>query len=391
MRVLHAYNQHRGGGGADYAARSTIEISRRYGLEVEVFTRNSEAMGKGLSGRFAAAFSAIYSPASMSAFREIMDSFRPDIVHAHEVFPFVTPWIIPEAARRGIPVVMSMPDYRLTCPMVTHLRDGQICMECTDGREHRVMLHNCRGSMAESFVVMAYNRMVRTLGLFHKHVARFIAPSEFTRSWFIEHAGIPPNRIVSNWPMIEIPPDTGDPSRGAYVAFAGRFDPEKGVDVIAAAARLAGLPCKASRNAASLVRIEVPADLDVEVTHSRQELLDFYRGARMLAVPSRALETFGLVAAEAMSHGIPVVAADIGSLPELVEHGVNGLLFPPNDAEALARTLRRLWDDPEACRQMGLAGRRKAAALWTGEAHFSRLQAIYEQVLAGQHTQVAAG
>jgi glycosyltransferase involved in cell wall biosynthesis len=151
------------------------------------------------------------------------------------------------------------------------------------------------------------------------------------------------------------------------------------------------VPHKASRNAASLVRIEVPAGLTVEVTHSRHELLNFYRGARILAVPSRALETFGLVAAEAMSHGIPVVAANIGSLPELVEHGVNGLLFPPNDTGALARALRTLWDDPEGCRRMGLAGRRKASALWTGEAHYGRLREVYEEVLAGQQSPAAVG
>jgi glycosyltransferase involved in cell wall biosynthesis len=381
MRVLHAYNQHRGGGGADNATRSIIEVSSRRGIEVEVFTRNSESLGRGLSGRLAAGFSAIYSPSSVAAFRQLLDSFRPDIVHAHEVFPFVTPWIVPEAARRRIPVVLSTVDYRITCPIVTHLRDGKVCTLCVGGNEHQALLHNCRGDLKESAVVTAYNTMVSRLGLFRRNVAVVVTPSEFTRRWLIKYGSFPEERVVAIPMFVEIPPTAADPALGTYVGFSGRLDPEKGVDILSEAARISGLPCKVSRNAASLIRIDVPANLEVEVTHFRQELFDFYRGARILAVPSRALETFGLVVAEALSHGIPVVASDLGPLPELVEHGVNGLVFPPNDAPALARALRTLWDDPEACCRMGAAGRQKAAAVWTADAHFQKLSSIYQRVL----------
>ena len=70
-------------------------------------------------------------------------------------------------------------------------------------------------------------------------------------------------------------------------------------------------------------------------------------------------ETFGLVAAEAMSHGVPVVAARIGALKELVEDGVDGLLFERGDPRDLAAALRRVWDDPDLCRRMGQAAREK--------------------------------
>ena len=86
---------------------------------------------------------------SVREFCALLDSFQPDIVHAHELYPLVSPWILPECTRRGIPVVMSCVDFRLTCPLVTHARQGQVCTKCVGGREHHAVLNNCRGSLPE--------------------------------------------------------------------------------------------------------------------------------------------------------------------------------------------------------------------------------------------------
>jgi glycosyltransferase involved in cell wall biosynthesis len=169
-----------------------------------------------------------------------------------------------------------------------------------------------------------------------------------------------------------------DPSAGTYVGCASRISPEKGMDTLVEAARLAGLPFSVSRNAASLVKAHMPADIPVVVTHDREELDAYYRGARMLVFPSHYFETFGLVGAEAMSHGVPVIAARVGALPELIDDGVNGMLFEPGDARDLARKVSRLWDDPELCRRLGQAARAKAASLWSPGSHFERTKAIYD-------------
>ncbi|MGH9786943.1 MAG: glycosyltransferase, partial [Terriglobia bacterium] len=92
-------------------------------------------------------------------------------------------------------------------------------------------------------------------------------------------------------------------------------------------------------------------------------------------------ETFGLVGAEAMSHGIPVVAARIGALSELVEDGVSGLLFEPGDPRDLAEKVTRLWDDPQLCRRLGQAARQRAMNLWRPQRHFERLISAYEEVV----------
>lgn len=380
MRVLHAYNQHRGGGGADNAARATIEVSRRHGLEVEVFTRDSEGLAPGLRGRIEAGASVVYAPSSVRAFRRRLDSFRPDVVHLHEVFPLVSPWILPECTRRGIPAVMTCVDYRLTCPVVTHLRGGRICTLCAGGREHWALVHNCRERLSESLAVAFYGALTRKLGLFHRHVSRFVAPSEFTRGWLADHAGIPRDRIATISPVVEIPAAAVDPDAGEYVAYAGRLTPEKGVETLVEAARISGLPFVIARHERSLVSLDVPPEVRVVSTRTREDLDAFYRRARVLVVPSIWFETFGLVAAEAMSHGVPVVASRIGALACLVEDGVDGLLFEPRDAVDLCDKVRRVWGDAALGRRLGAAGRRKARDLWSAERHFERLTELYDSV-----------
>src|SRR4029079_6830164 len=103
--------------------------------------------------------------------------------------------ILPECTRRNIPVVMSLYDYRLTCPVMTHLRGRAICTRCVGGREYSAVLGNCRDSAAESLTMGLYSYMTRKLRLVSGNVRHFIAFSEFQRRWMIEHANVAPEHI----------------------------------------------------------------------------------------------------------------------------------------------------------------------------------------------------
>ena len=112
-----------------------------------------------------------------------------------------------------------------------------------------------------------------------------------------------------------------------------------------------------------------------------EKMAAFYKGARFLVVPSKWFEGCPLVVLEAMSHGLPVIASRIGGLPEFVEDGVTGLLFEPGNASELADKIRLLWSDPELCRRMGAAGRKKALREYNEEVYYQGLTAIYDQAI----------
>ncbi len=92
-------------------------------------------------------------------------------------------------------------------------------------------------------------------------------------------------------------------------------------------------------------------------------LADFYRSARLAVMPTRTGEGFGLMAAEAMACGTPVVATDQGALPEIVHHGINGLLVPPDDPDAMASALVQIFSDESLHARLS-AGARATDLSW---------------------------
>jgi len=90
-----------------------------------------------------------------------------------------------------------------------------------------------------------------------------------------------------------------------------------------------------------------------------------------------------MIVLEAFARGVPVIATDIGGTPELVRHGADGLLVPPDDADALAAALRMLVDDPARARSMGKAARQKIEQRFT-RAHYEERQIEVYRSLAHQ-------
>ena len=104
-----------------------------------------------------------------------------------------------------------------------------------------------------------------------------------------------------------------------------------------------------------------------------------YRDADLFTLPSTA-EAFGNVFAEALASGLPIVGSSVGGIPELVEHGSNGLLVPPGDPAGLASAIRYLADDPELRAEMAVRNRAKAEATLEWPSATKRYLAIYESV-----------
>jgi glycosyltransferase involved in cell wall biosynthesis len=383
MRALHAYNSHRGFGGSDRATAATIGALRRGGVEVEEFVRDSRELPPGLAGKVRAFAGGLYAAEAVRDFTKVIAERRPDVVHVHELYPLISPWILPVCARAGLPVVMSCYDFRLSCPVATHHSHGAACFRCVGGREHWCVIRNCRSNLPESIAYALRNASARRFGLYTRNVGRFVAISAYQRDFLATRAGLVDARVVVNPCVVEIPPQpVADPSQGGYVAYAGRFVHEKGVEVMVQACRREGLPMAFAGDAPAHPAVQPQDGARFVITRSRSELNEFYRGARMVVVPSLWEETFGLVAAEAMSHGIPVVASRIGALPETVRDGETGLLAEPGDVADLAAKIRRIWDDAGLARDLGQRARRQVEAEYGEGPHVERLAGFYRDAIA---------
>ena len=116
---------------------------------------------------------------------------------------------------------------------------------------------------------------------------------------------------------------------------------------------------------------------------------EILHGADLFLLPS-AGESFGLAALEALSCEVPVIAADAGGVPEVIEEGVDGLLFPVGDVDAMARGAIELLADPERHRAFARHGRERAVTRFSEAAIVARYRALYERVLAGEGARAAA-
>lgn len=378
MRVLHLYNLHRFRGGADKATLSTVAALRAGGLDVRAMAYDSRDLAPGLRGRLTAFASGMYGAGALRNLSGLLDAFRPDVVHAHKLYPLISPWALRLARRRGIPVVMSIYDYLVTCPVATHVWNGAACTRCTDQGEYWGILRNCRGRLAESIAYAARHAVARRFHLY-RNVSRFITPTQFTARWLSDHAGIPADRVHTIPFLFEIPESAADPARGEYIAYVGRFAAEKGIAVLMEAARLTGLPFRLAGDCAALPFADDLSNVQLVVPRTPEQLAGFYRNARALVVPSTWFETLPLVVGEAMSHGIPVIASRIGGLPEFVHDGVTGLLAAPGSAADLAAKVTRLWNDAPLARRLGTAAREHIHENCNATIVVERLRAVYAE------------
>ena len=173
---------------------------------------------------------------------------------------------------------------------------------------------------------------------------------------------------------VDLPVSVGAESDPPEILYAGRLSAEKGVRELVAAAD--GMPLVVAGDGP--LRDEVPGALGF-VPHD--ELDRLYARAAVVACPSHR-EGFGVVCAEAMAHGRPVVAGDVGGLRDLVVHEETGLLVPPRDVDALRSALQRLFEDRDLRRRFGEAGRARIGEHFTWQRFVDETLRAYDDAIS---------
>jgi glycosyltransferase involved in cell wall biosynthesis len=379
MKILVAHNIYQQQGGEDVVVKAETALLAAHGHEVFSLERNnSEITGM---DRLNLAAQTLWSRESAASCAKMLAQHRPDVLHVHNSFPLLSGSIHWAAAKAGVPVVQTLHNFRLLCPQAMFMREGRVCEDCVGRLPWRAAWHGCyRGSRAQSAVLASAVTLHRVLHTYRDKVARYIALNEFCRHKFIE-GGIPAERIVIKPNFVDIEKASSGPRQGAL--FVGRLSPEKGLDVLLRALalapevslRVAGTGPEAPR-LSSITQVQSLGLLSQ--AQVRTEMVQ----ARVLVMPAIWYETFGLVVVEAMACGLPVLASRIGVLPDLVQDGVNGLLFEPGDSEDLARKLRWFEQHPGEAACMGQQGRALYEDRFTPERNYQQLMGIYAAAMA---------
>jgi glycosyltransferase involved in cell wall biosynthesis len=292
------------------------------------------------------------------------------VVSAHNVNPAFGWRALAAARAAGARVVLHLHNYRLVCAVGTCFNSrGEDCVRCQGRNTLPGVRLNCRGTGAEAAVYGA------ALALWQRRLAAqadvVVVPSRFARDRLralqapLDHAKV---RVVPH--VIRTFADRSQARAGEHALVASRLAPEKGVELAVEACARAGLPLVVAGDGPQASALRGARGVRFVGAVSAEELAELRANAALAVVPSRAAETFGLAAAEAMAAGVPVVATAVGALPELVDPEA---LVAPGDPAALADAAKARFGDEGA----GTAGLHRISALASPAAVSARLREIY--------------
>ncbi len=405
MRILHVNKFLYRRGGAESYLLDLVERQRARGHEVACWGTDHPATPPqryssllapyvdleppppGVVPRVRAAARTVWSETSRRLLSAVLDDFAPDVAHVHNVYHHLSPSVLATLRAHGVPIVMTLHDHKLVCPSYHLLAGDDLCTRCLDGRFRHAVQTRCKGSLGASAVVAVEARVHRTLGLYGP-VDVFVSPSRFLAST-MRTAGVYADRVeVLGLPCdVRSLPVKQEPGGGVVVA--GRLGREKGVDVLVEAmallpgARLDVVGDGPERSPLEALAERVaPGQVRFHGQLPRAAVPAALRASTVAAVPSRWHENHPLSVPEALGSGVPVVASDLGGLPELVRDGVDGVLVPHGDPAALAAALGPLLDDPARALAMGHAGRARVEVDHDPDRHVDRLGEVYERAAA---------
>jgi glycosyltransferase involved in cell wall biosynthesis len=340
----------------------------------------------GLTEKLRMAAKIIHSSEAQRNMDRLLDVFAADVAHVHNVYHHISPSVLPVLSKRGVPVVLTAHDLKLLCPAYTMLRDGSPCEECAGSSTIHALRHRCiKGSGALSGLIAMESGIHRMTGVYRKHIDKVVAPSQFYRDKFVEYGW--PEEQVAYVPNFLVAEDF-EPrfEAGDYFVFVGRLSYEKGVDTLVRAAAAAGVPLKVVGDGPLRQSLEdlyggEDASIRFEGFQSGDDLWELIRGSRALVIPSEWYENAPISVLEAYAAGKPVIGAEIGGIPELIEVGETGWLFESGSVEALADVLGDVMAMPgDKVQAIGRAARERVETRHSPASYVDNLLAVYEEV-----------
>jgi glycosyltransferase involved in cell wall biosynthesis len=350
MRILILHSRYLSGwaSGENSVVRDEQRLLAEAGHEVTTWTPTPGPE----PSRVRLGSNAVWSAAALRHVRSLIERHRPQIIHCHNLFPMLSPAVLRAARDRDARLVVTLHNYRMFCLPATCVRDGEICELCLGRLPGRGVFYRCyRGSLAGSAAMATSLSLHRAIGSFD-YVNLFLPVSRFLRDKHVQ-AGLTSARMLVKqnfcWPQ---PRRSG---AGEYFLYLGRLAPEKDVRTLLEAWRSVRAPLILAGDGPDRDALEALAPQGVEFrgTVSPEEVTLLLKETRALLFPTRCNEGGPRSVIEAYAAGVPVIATSLGALPEMVEHGITGLLVPPGGTDAWVDAAEALMDPSTAVRLGG--------------------------------------
>lgn len=331
-------------------------IGRCVGNQVNAYTGDMDFHGGSKLAKLAYPFKTIYSKEARRQLRKVLNNFQADVCHLNNFNYQLTPSIILEIVKwrketnHKCKIVFTAHDYQLVCPnhMLNNPNTKQNCGKCLGGHFVNCVKGKCiHGSTARSVIGMMEAEFWKINGAY-KYIDTMICCSEFMKTKLDTNPLFARKTVAIHnfidkavWKEIE---------KKEYVLYFGRYSEEKGIGTLLKVCRelpdipfiFAGTgPLEESIHGVSNVK---------NVGFQKGEMLEkLIREARISIYPSEWYENCPFSVMESQMYGTPVLGADIGGIPELIQAGKTGELFESGNERDLKKKIRQLWNDKKLC------------------------------------------
>lgn len=390
MKILQINNYPYLKGGAETVFLHTINLLKQKGHKVISLSREIKGFNHEnidyLIPEEKFFLSRFYSFKSKQLIRIILKNEKPDIVHIHNIVGGISFSILPDLKKFGIPVVATIHDFRLLCPVSIMVNGkGEVCEKCKAGKYYQGILNRCNpeGIIKSSIVVM--ESYLRDFFINHKnYFDAYLFVSHFTKEKFIEFYPEISNRsfVLYNFNQ------KFDPNiyRGNYFLYFGRFDREKGLLTLLKA-------FKRKSELKLLLAGRGPFESYIENFNSSnnirnvgfkqgKDLMELIKNSEFVVLPSECYETLSMSAIEAISLSKPIIVSGLGGLKELVSNSHAGFEFQYKNVEDLIRVLQKAKSlSDEEYFKLASNAYRFAVNNFSQDNYYSKLISIYERVI----------
>ena len=391
-------------GGAEVVAYNQYKNLQNKNLEVYFWSSNKQPYfeedykyieyfceeNSGIKNYFKNPYKYFYNNDAKIKLQKFIKKINPDIIHLHNFF-VLTPSILD--CCKNIPTVMTVHDSKLICPSAQFLiKNKDFCSEqlCKNGEFYNCILNRCVKNKLEPSLrhtIYAYNLLKKI-----KYVDKFITPSYALKNLILNaNIGINQQKIsvINNFLTNEELKIKPNYTNFGYFLYIGRLSPEKGVHYLLEAMKdlprdiklkIAGTGVEENK-LKQYAKDNNLSNVEFLGFKNRDEIKDLYQNCISTILPCNWFEIFGMTNIESFINGKPVIASNIGGIPEIVEDNINGLLFEPGDVEQLKKCIHKYWNNPNLVVEHGKNGYQKAITQYTEKKYYSELMKIYEEVL----------
>ena len=313
----------------------------------------------------------IWNLAAARRLKNEIRSYRPDVIHLHNIHFAIGPLAIRVAKQAGVPVVMTLHNYRLLCPSATLSYKGELFTESLNETFpwKAVRKKVYRDSLLQTFWLAWIIFFHKKIGTW-KMIDRYIVLTDFARELFLHSSfGLKPEKYVvkSNF---KDEANLSSVQKGKHFLFVGRLSPEKGIRVLLDAFAGSDLELQIAGDGPLLPEVmsatEKYANIRFLGPLDHKKVQDAMQECTSLVFPSIWYEGMPMTILEAFSTGTPVIAGKLGAMASLIEHGYNGLHYNADDPRSLSEKLLS-WQNMDTGRREKI----RQNALSTYKAHYT--------------------